>query len=95
MANKNAEMKIPKVGTLVKVRWYDAFSSSNWTGIKDCKSRCNPLVCDTYGLLFVRASGYIGVAETVSYDDDGSIDACMGYMFVPEGMIQKITRLKP
>ncbi len=86
--------KIPKVGTLVEVLWHDSHSSNGWLHPDDCEEACVPMDCKTTGRIIADKNNYIGIAGSISLDGNGDICWCTNRMFIPKGIIRKITKLR-
>jgi hypothetical protein len=73
----------------VLVEWGDAHAMSRWVHRSEVDQLHNPLVVVWAG--FVQRNDETGVTLCFGFDEN---DNPAGQMFVPRGMIRKITRVK-
>ena len=80
-------MKLPKLGTLVEVTWWDCVGQIN-----ERLSGLAPQRCATVGRLLKAEAEYIVIATSI-YEGEGAdptIDGCA----IPLGCVEGIKRLK-
>ena len=74
--------------TFVLVEWNDAHSYDDFATEEEMKLRHTPRKVHSIGLQFLRNAE--GITLLRDYDDHGEGD---GVLFIPRGMIVKVTRL--
>lgn len=74
---------------LAKVLWGDAWNQAGWKTEKWVEENHEPAMVENVGYIVKQDRSGVSLAQGVS--DDVSF---LGIMFIPRGMIKKITKIK-
>lgn len=78
----------------VYIEWDDSHSYDGWEPINTIEKCCVPDIIISVGLIAKENETHISITSGLSFNDDGTVRACLGHLTIPKVAIKKRRNIK-